>query len=330
MVCPGNLSDHPGGYSRAFLRHMFEGKSVSHILPYESPRISEVDIGVFLENRKYISISGVQAKSALILEKNKLRLTHEGERGSYILKPIPSGLKRVEQIPANEHLTMQIARQVYNIPVAENCLIFFKDGSPAYLTKRFDVTPDGKKINQEDFATLAEKSALGDGPDFKYEYSYEEMAALMKKFVPAYTVEIEKLFSLILFNYLFSNGDAHLKNFSLLETASGDHILSPAYDLLNTSIHVSDTDFALKKGLFAERSRSTLSHPGWREFFNFGKEIGIHDSRLIHLIAPFAERSNKVEALIQRSFLDQSARKAYLMSYNTRRNHLASSAPAPS
>ncbi len=328
IVCPGNLSNHQGGYSRAFLRHMFNGRSVSHILPYNSPHNSEDDIEVFLENRKHISISGVQVKWSLTLEKNKLRLTHAGEYGNYILKPIPSGLKRVDQIPANEHLTMQIARQVYKIPVAENGLIFFKDGSPAYITKRFDVSPDGRKLRQEDFAALAEKSAYGDGPDFKYEYSYEELAALMKKFVPAYIVEIEKLFNLILFNYLFSNGDAHLKNFSLLETASGDHILSPAYDLLNTGIHVSDTDFALRKGLFAESKRSPLKHPGWQEFFNYGKQIGIPDSRLNFLITPFVERSSRVETLVQRSFLDQSARRAYLLSYNTRRKHLSSSAPA--
>ncbi|HQT21521.1 hypothetical protein [Daejeonella sp.] len=45
----------------------------------------------------------------------------------------------------NEHLTMQIARQVYGLKTAENALIFFQDGTPAYLTKRFDVKEDGTK-----------------------------------------------------------------------------------------------------------------------------------------------------------------------------------------
>ncbi|SFN87223.1 HipA-like C-terminal domain-containing protein [Salegentibacter flavus] len=48
---------------------------------------------------------------------------------------------------------------------------------------------------------------------------------------------------------MFSNGDAHLKNFAILETPMGDHWLSPAYDLLNTRIHVDDSDFALEEGL---------------------------------------------------------------------------------
>jgi serine/threonine-protein kinase HipA len=44
-----------------------------------------------------------------------------------------------------------------------------------------------------------------------------------------------------------SNGNAHLKNFSLLESKSGDYVMSPAYDLVNTRIHIDDTDFALSK-----------------------------------------------------------------------------------
>jgi len=49
------------------------------------------------------------------------------------------------------------------------------------------------------------------GANFKYEYSYEEIGRLIQKFVPAWKIEIEKYFSLVVFNFLFSNGDAHLK-----------------------------------------------------------------------------------------------------------------------
>ena len=55
------------------------------------------------------------AKLSLLLDKNKLRLTKEGGQGTYILKPIPRDLKKVDQVPDNEHLTMQIARQVYEL-----------------------------------------------------------------------------------------------------------------------------------------------------------------------------------------------------------------------
>ncbi len=86
-------------------------RKVSHILPYDAPKKNEEDAEKFMENRKRISISGVQEKLSLLLEKNQLRLTEEGEQGTYILKPIPRDLKKVDQVPANEHLTMQLAHR---------------------------------------------------------------------------------------------------------------------------------------------------------------------------------------------------------------------------
>src|SRR4051812_44971420 len=122
--CPGSLAEGFSTYSPAFLRRMFDNKQVSHILPYDAPQVNEADAEKFMENRKRISISGVQEKMSLILNKNKLRLTQEGEQGTYILKPIPRDLKKIDQVPANEHLTMQIATQVYGINAAVNGMIF--------------------------------------------------------------------------------------------------------------------------------------------------------------------------------------------------------------
>jgi len=229
--CPGTLAGGFTTYSPACLRNVFSGKKVSHILPYEQPRQNEDVAEQFFENRKRISISGVQEKLSLLLDKNVLRLTVEGEQGTYILKPIPRDLKKVDQVPANEHLTMQIAKQVYGLNTAENAMIFFRDGSPAYITKRFDVKTDVRlrdghvsKWGKEDFATLAGKTTDNAGAQFKYTYSYEEAGQLIQKFVPAWRIEIEKYVSLVVFNFLFSNGDAHLKNFSLLESPSGDYL----------------------------------------------------------------------------------------------------------
>ena len=87
--CPGTLANGFDTYSKTCLNKVFNGRKVSHILPYDSPRVSEEDAKIFLENRKRISISGIQEKLSLILDKNKLRLTDEGEQGNYILKPIP-------------------------------------------------------------------------------------------------------------------------------------------------------------------------------------------------------------------------------------------------
>lgn len=254
--CPGTLAEGFTTYSPTCLRNMFNNKKVSHILPYDAPQANEVDAEKFMENRKRISISGVQEKMSLLLSKNILRLTENGEQGTYILKPIPRDLKKVDQVPANEHLTMQIASKVFGINTAQNAMIFFKNGSPAYITKRFDVKQDGSKWGKEDFATLAGRTKDNAGADFKYTYSYEAAAAIIRQYVPAWRVEIEKFFIIVVFNYLFLNGDAHLKNFSLLESETGDYLLSPAYDLINTRLHVDDTDFALDKGLFEDNYQS--------------------------------------------------------------------------
>jgi len=322
-VCPGTLKEGHSTYSSICRKRMFFNKKVDHILPYDSPSQSEEANEQFIENKKRISISGVQEKQSLTLQRNKLRLTKDGEQGKYILKPIPRDLRLVNQVPANEHLTMQIASQIYGINTAANALIFFQTGEPAYLTKRFDVKDDDTKWGTEDFGSLSNRTKESHGESYKYEnISYEDIAELIAKYVGAYQVEIEKFYKLILFNYLFSNGDAHLKNFSLLETISGDYILSPAYDLLNTRIHVADTFFALKTGLFKDGS---VRNPTSKDFKVFGKTIGIKDSRLAKIYDMFLSFKPEVEAMIQKSFLNKKAKKGYLIHYNTRFNVLEKS-----
>jgi len=324
--CPGTLAEGFNSYSPGCLRNLFNGKKVNHVLPYESPQQNEEVAEQFIENRKRISISGVQEKLSLILEKNQLRLTKEGEQGTYILKPIPRDLRKVDQVPANEHLTMQIARQVYRINAAENATIFFKNGLTAYITKRFDVKKDGGKWGKEDFASLAGKTKDNAGANFKYEFSYEEIGMLIQNFVSAWRVEIEKYFSLVVLNFLFSNGDAHLKNFSLLESSKGDYLLSPAYDLVNTKLHVDDTDFALDKGLFADDFKSgkykNNGHPSKTDFIEFAKRIDVTESRVVKLLQPFLKKQSMVETLVNRSFLNDASKRGYLLMYNTKRNYL--------
>jgi len=313
--CPGTLAEGFTTYSPTCLRNMFNNKKVSHILPYDAPQANEVDAEKFMENRKRISISGVQEKMSLLLSKNILRLTENGEQGTYILKPIPRDLKKVDQVPANEHLTMQIASKVFGINTAQNAMIFFKNGSPAYITKRFDIKQDGSKWGKEDFATLAGRTKDNAGADFKYTYSYEAAAAIIRQYVPAWRVEIEKFFIIVVFNYLFLNGDAHLKNFSLLESETGDYLLSPAYDLINTRLHVDDTDFALDKGLFEDNYQSETFkktfHRGKQDFEEFAKRIGVSENRIEKLLEPFLMKQKTVESLVNSSFLNTPNKRIF-------------------
>jgi serine/threonine-protein kinase HipA len=320
--CPCTLLEGYDTYSSAGLRLLFNRKKVSHILEFNAPKIDEEVAEKLRQNSKNISISGAQFKQSLVLENNKLRLTELGESGEYILKPIPfrPPFSKEEELPANEHLTMQIAKQAYGIITAECALVFFKNGEPAYLTKRFDYAKNGLKIAQEDFAALSGKSKEKDGGNYRSSGSYEDIAQQMKNYVAAYAVEIEKYFEQVIFNYLFSNGDAHLKNFSLRQAQSGDYLLSPVYDLMDTSIHIpTDSFFALEDGLFSNdyetESFKTLGYYAYDDFYEFGIKIGMLESRVKNLLAKYRTKNVHTINLIQCSFLSHPIKALYTNHY---------------
>ena len=313
--CPGTLAEGFNTYSKTCQNKLFKGKKVHHVLPYDSPISNPETNELFEENRKHMSISGVQEKFSVLLEKNKLRLIDEGEQGEYILKPIPSSGNNPDQMPANEHLTMQIARQVYGIDTANNAFIFFRNGASAYITKRFDINKDDSKIAQEDFASLAERTPQTHGEHYKYLGDYLELFQLMKTYVPAYIIEAPKLFKILVFNYLFSNGDAHFKNFSLLETPMGDYRLSPAYDLLNSRIHIEDKDFALEDGLLPKKLGQGKIR---NQFITLAKQAGIIEKVYNDIITTMQTQSGLVEKMVNSSFLNERIKRNYWQSYNGR------------
>jgi serine/threonine-protein kinase HipA len=310
--CPGTLAAGFTTYSRTCIKRVFNGSKVNHILPYASLQSNHNSEDSFEENATRMSISGVQEKFSIIQLKNKIRLTKEGEQGTHILKPIPSVSKNADQMPANEHLTMQIAQQVFGIETAENALIFFGNEDHAYITKRFDVVAGGLKLAQEDFASLAGMSPQTHGTDYKYLGSYWDLFELMRENLPSYKVESLKLFKLLVFNYLFSNGDAHLKNFSIIETPQGDFKLSPAYDLLNSRIHIDDKDFALNEGLLPPRMGQGNVVKQFRLLADYA---GIPKKQTNAIIALMVSKSDQVKKLIDASFLNDRTKRSYLQTY---------------
>lgn len=313
---------------------MFDAKNVSEILPYdviEADRDAQIEIQ---QGSGRLSLSGAQAKYSMVLDElpdadgqYKLRFARPDQRGQYILKPAPTSLAIIDRsdCPANEHLTMQLASQVYGISTAANCLCFFRDGTPAYLTRRFDLLPDGSKKAMEDFASLGGYTRANGGSDFKYcNSSYEECADIMRRCVKAAPVEILKFFRIILFNFLVSNSDAHLKNFSLIEQGPGDFILSPAYDLLNTFLHLAEpTIFALDKGLFREGMPKGDTHQiGRKDFEEFGRRIGLTDRLIKREVDRFGAEYSEVEALISSSLLREPTKRIYFETYKYRRHLL--------
>ena len=306
------------GFSSKALKQLFDGKRVSPFLDFEAPEF--IYNNDFENNIRQISISGVQVKYSLRLEENTLKLTQVG--GRYILKPIPVGrFQNLSLAPENEHLTMQIASQIFGIETAPNTLMYFKNSEPAYLVKRFDVQPNGTKWLQEDFCQIKQVSRQTNGENYKYEGSYEEIASLIKKYCVAWPIEIERFYKLLLFNYLFSNGDAHLKNFSLIQTKFGDFRLSPAYDLLCTYLHTPNEP-AMALDLFTNdyytKAYDTLGYFSYADFLEFGLKIGIKPRRLERIIEDFTTKSESVKLMIADSFLDAEMKNTYLNQYQSR------------
>lgn len=160
MRCQGCLKISEDDFCPKCRKRLFDEKKVSGHLLFDFP-YGEVS-NSFTDHTQKISIPGVQVKYSLKLEGNELQLTESG--GQYILKPILTGtFKNLVAAPANEHLTMQIAEQVYNFTSPATAIVFFKDGSHAYLVRRFDQRPEAGKHQQEDFAQIAQMTSESHG-----------------------------------------------------------------------------------------------------------------------------------------------------------------------
>ena len=305
--CMSTLSAIPHeGYSRVAERHLAGGnRKFPHRLTFNRADVVEFRI----KSSEHMSISGVQDKVSLKLVRGALLPTEKD--GEYILKLIPSSdIPRFKSdVPANEHLTMQIASQLFGIATAVNACIYFADGERAYITRRFDRRA-GVKIGQEDFCQLSNRTEETAGRNYKYDGSYEEAGRILKQYCQAYPVEIEKLFTRIAFNYVFSNGDAHLKNFSMFESEFGDYILTPAYALIATSLHFPDEGRTALDLFDTFESTSFNDNAFYKrvDFLKLAEFYSMNPKRAENCLNLFAVNLTQVSNLIDQSFLTETAK----------------------
>ncbi len=309
-TCPILLASGYDTYSPSGKKYLFDGKKIDCNLDFSF--YGEDSTDNLASNMQNLSISGAQEKYSAVLDGHKIRLANKNEQGTYILKPAPADkIKDRKEIPANEHLTMQIANQAYGIDTAKNGLCFDSNGDVVYITKRYDVTGE-RKLNQEDFASLTGHSLEKDGGNFKYDGSYSDIANCIKKEISAWMVAMEQFFKLTVFNYIFGNGDAHLKNFSILNTGT-ENILAPAYDLINTKMHINGDDIGLANGFAQDFCKSDnyekTGHPCRDDFFRFGTQIGLQSKRVEDILDKFSSFEPKVYSLIYNSFLSTDKHK---------------------
>ena len=299
-------------WSRGAVTNLWDGRKVAPILDFDLPEFHQFRV----EHSDRISISGVQEKVSVRIENGKLVPTESD--GQYILKPVPSmpSLESREQVPANEHVSLQIAARAFGIDAPPNGTVFFNDGSPAYIVKRFDRDPaTGEKHPQEDFCQLSNRSKATHGQNYKYDGSYEELGNILMQYCGAYAIEIEKLFRLIVFNYLIGNGDAHFKNFSLVPTPHGDFVLSPAYDVLNTKLHL-PTESSTALDFFAddfetEAFQQNAFYSG-ADFLELADRFQMKPDRAATTLRSIESFPEKAEALVRVSMLSEMAQDTYM------------------
>jgi len=321
--CYSTLADLPDeGFSAAARKALAggAGRVLPHVLPFVK---SDLRLPAFDRKSRRNSISGVQTKVLLSLVDGEFAVVESG--GDFILKPVPedSEARFAADIPANEHLTMQIASQVFGFTTAANGCVRFADGELAYLTRRFD-RRNGKPVRQEDLCQIAGRSEETHGSAYKYDFSYEEMAEIIRSVVPAARIELPKVFRRILFDYLFGNGDAHLKNFSVCESALGDYVMTPSYDLLNTFLHFPGDFSFLALSLFKDDAMTPeFEQIGFYtapDFIRLGAAYGLDAETVLESVRLFRTKAEAVDALTRRSFLTSAAQDEYLRIFHDRLN----------
>jgi len=272
-----------------------------------------------------MSISGVQDKAQLRLVRGHLELVPAG--GDFLLKPIPSSpIHRAEAVPANEHLCMQIASQVFHIEVPPNALILLADDEPAYLVRRYDrgaSSTDGR-LHQEDLGQVMAREM--DDRNWKYQGSYEEMAEGIRSACPAHGVALERLWQRIVFCFAIGNGDAHWKNFSVLEDPIGGYHLAPAYDLVSSSLHFpNESPLALDLFRGGELSPSFEALGFWTgaDFLELSRRWKLVPTRCQNWIQLIITSGTQVESLVRRSFLPDDLQQQFLTLWSSRVRALA-------
>jgi serine/threonine-protein kinase HipA len=183
------------------------------------------------------SLAGVALKFSLLARGDRLTVPVGGELGDWLVK-FPD--YRHPHVPRNEFAMMCLARQV-GLDVPEVRLVHRDEleGVPdrmwpnreewAYAVRRFDrsAEPGRARIHIEDFAQV--KDAY---PRDKYNSSFETVAsfAYRGRDVRALRETARR----IAFSVAIGNGDAHLKNWSLIYRDQITPSLSPVYDLVST------------------------------------------------------------------------------------------------
>lgn len=289
---PGQTDYHPACARRIF------GTTRVPALPYVRAQLGDLAKQVV---RAQTTLTGVQAKLSLDINRGGRnepdRFTIVGLWGRYILKPQANTYRA---LPELEDLTMHLA-EAAKIQVVPHSLIRFADGELCYLTRRIDRTPEGGKIAMEDMCQLSERLT-----EYKYKGSYEQIAKLIRRYSATPQLDLVNFWELVLFSWITGNADMHLKNFSLYDSLGGQYTLTPAYDLLNTSLVVPDDPEELALTLHGKKRKIRRT-----DFISSITATGIDEKVIENLHKKWGKMLPRWFELIDISFLPEDMKRPY-------------------
>ena len=287
----GEVDYHPG-----CARKIFESTVVPG-LPYTRDNIKELAREIVTAST---TVTGVQAKLSLDIARGgkdePQRFTIVGLWGRFILKPQTD---RFVNLPENEDLTMHLA-EIAGIKTVPHSLIRFADGELCYITRRVDRTKKGDKIAMEDMCQLSERLT-----EDKYKGSYERIAKLIKKHSSAPMLDVINFWEIVVFSWLTGNADMHLKNFSLFKPTD-NYMLTPAYDLLSTSIVMPEDDEELALTLNGKKKKIKRE-----DFEKAMSDSGMDEKSIANLFKKFERAYPKWIEMIAQSFLPAEQQGLY-------------------
>jgi serine/threonine-protein kinase HipA len=297
LYCYESLNKNEQDFHPSCSKKIF-GTTVPPELPYSETQIEELALQIV---QSQIAVTGVQPKLSLDLISNTnnnepKRFTIVGLWGEYILKPpTPNYI----QLPEVEDLTMHLAAAA-KIKVVPHSLIKLKSGKLAYITKRIDRNKKDK-LRMEDMCQLTERLT-----ENKYHGSYEQIAKAILKYSTNPGLDVVNFFEQIVFSFLTGNADMHLKNFSLIHEPKIGPILSPAYDMVATSIVNPEDDEDMALTLNAKKKKIKKN-----DFIAAFTSLNLEIKQQENIFNKMKKSKEKWFNIIDKSFLSEDFKKNY-------------------
>jgi serine/threonine-protein kinase HipA len=242
------------------------------------------------------TISGVQRK-LLVTKQGEHQFNPAGPNGfaPYIAK-FNSESERTRDLVRNEALSLRWSAallgegEVNEFDVGQVSIV----NETALVVTRFDRKSDGAKLRLEDFTQILCKPR---GRDFtgKYDAAYEDVAKVVKEQSARPEIDLARFFRRLIVFVLVGNCDAHLKNFSLLETDTGLR-LSPAYDIVNTALY---DGFDQNIALSIEGKKPNLDQVTEKLLRKFGLSIGIPRRAVDQIFEDLRARVKRAAPIMQ-------------------------------